>query len=90
MKCAKITFLSPDELLTCAPGRQYLVSLSNTYPARPSLPQVLVVPKGVFDADLVTASGHFRERRPPVWCWGNAAGGAILRSAYTHPELRMR
>ena len=59
-------------------------------PLLPSLPQVLVVPKGVFDADLVTASGHFRERRPPVWCWGNAAGGAILRSAYTHPELRMR
>ena len=55
-----------------------------------SLPQVLVVPKGVFDADLVTASGHFRERRPPVWCWGNSVGAAIVRSAYTHPELRQR
>ncbi|XP_043216147.1 myotubularin-related protein 10-B-like [Amphibalanus amphitrite] len=53
-----------------------------------SLPQVLVVPKGVFDTDLVAASSHFKERRPPVWCWGNAAGAAIVRSAYTHPEFR--
>ncbi|XP_037082007.1 myotubularin-related protein 10-like [Pollicipes pollicipes] len=53
-----------------------------------SLPEVLVVPKGLLDADLVAASGHFVERRPPIWCWGNAEGAAIVRSAYTHPDMR--
>ncbi|KAF0292492.1 Myotubularin-related protein 10 [Amphibalanus amphitrite] len=49
-----------------------------------SLPEVLVVPNGILDSQLLAVSRHYVGCRPPIWCWGSPDGGAIARAAYTH------
>ncbi|XP_014262170.1 myotubularin-related protein 10-B isoform X3 [Cimex lectularius] len=56
----------------------------------PSLSKWIVTPAKVVDAQLMTAAQHFRANRPPIWCWSNSAGAALVRMADIMPTITDR
>ncbi|CAB3379605.1 Hypothetical predicted protein [Cloeon dipterum] len=67
------------------------ITSSNTlYNLSANLPSFFVVPESALDWQLETASRHFRDNRPPVWCWGTTEGAALVRMADMLPGINDR
>ncbi|XP_050421975.1 myotubularin-related protein 10-B isoform X2 [Adelges cooleyi] len=54
---------------------------NNNFQLSQSLPQFIVVGSAVIDNQLRKAVRHFRDGRPPTWCWSTANGAALSRMA---------
>ncbi|XKL69261.1 hypothetical protein PGB90_007030 [Kerria lacca] len=52
-----------------------------------SLPEFFVVGKDISDFQINVAAQHFRCNRPPLWCWSNKSGAALVRMADVIPTV---
>ncbi|OXU27288.1 hypothetical protein TSAR_008542 [Trichomalopsis sarcophagae] len=67
------------------------LSLANAkFQMCPSLSEYIIVPVSVTDSQLFKAAQHFQGSRPPVWCWSNEQGAALVKMSELCPSITER
>lgn len=67
-----------------------LTYLNQRFHLSSTLPELFVVGKDVSDDQINVAAQHFRCNRPPLWCWSNKSGAALVRMADIIPTVSDR